>query len=326
MRRKLAPWRTIVYLAAAFVVAVGVFGRTPFSLLVPGRALDLRDVIAVAGHAAPTTHYYMTDVGYFPHVSPFGLVAGLQPGWRIVRTAELQPSSIDDATYGRFMRAEMTDSESTAIFVAEGAAGMHRAPIPSRIRIVGIVAASHARNRLRVGDDLVGIDGHAVDTSAGLQATLERLSPGDPARVAFERAGQRRVATIDTIGIGGKARLGVDLEELSTFPPPAVRVRYEVGRVSGSSGGVMFALDIYRSFRPARHSPARAIAGTGTLDVDGVVGQIAGAMQKLIAARQAGATMFLVPIANFAEVRAVRGIDIVPIRTFSDAIRVTGGV
>jgi PDZ domain-containing protein len=88
----------------------------------------------------------------------------------------------------------------------------------------------------------------------------------------------------------------------------------------------MFALEIYRSFRPARHSPARAIAGTGTLDVDGVVGRIAGTMQKLLAARQAGATMFLVPVGNFAEIQAVRGIDIVPIRTFSDAIRVTGGV
>ena len=43
------------------------------------------------------------------------------------------------------------------------------------------------------------------------------------------------------------------------------------------------------------------MAGTGTITADGKVGEIGGIQQKIAAARQAGAKLFLVPPANCAD-------------------------
>ena len=326
MRLRLAPWRSIVYLTAVLVAAVGVFARTPYTILAPGRALDLRDVVKVQGYAPPSTHYYMTDVSVIEHASPFGLLVALEPGWDIVRTDTLVPVSIDDAAYEKIMVEQMNQSQGVAAYVAERAAGLHQQFATTRVVIYEVLPSSHARGVLRPGDIVVSVDGHVARGRAGLESVLSRVPPGTTVKVVTVRAGQHVASNVRTIPINGTAHLGVGLSEIATLPSPAVPVRYGVRNISGSSGGVMFALEIYRSFHPARHSPAQRIAGTGTLDSDGTVGQIAGTMQKVIAARRAGATLFLVPADNYADVRLVTGIRIVSIRTFADAIEATDGV
>ncbi|MBV9269573.1 MAG: ATP-dependent protease LonB, partial [Candidatus Eremiobacteraeota bacterium] len=62
------------------------------------------------------------------------------------------------------------------------------------------------------------------------------------------------------------------------------------------------------------------IAGTGTISYDGTVGPIEGARQKVIAAKYAGATLFLVPTDNYSEVRDMPGIRIVPVSNFNHAL------
>jgi PDZ domain-containing protein len=326
VRVRLAPWRSLIYLAVVLVAAAGVSVRTPFSLLAPGHALDLRDVVTVSGHAPPSTHYYMTDVGFIPHASPLGLLAALEPGWKVEWTAALVPPGIDDTVYERVMGQMMDQSQGVAAYVAERAAGLHVGKVGSRVVVHEVLTASHAQRALRPGDVVLSVSGRVVDGIATMQTLLSRLAPGDRVAVVVLRNGRRIRAMIQTIAIGGKARLGIALAEFVTLPPLPVGVRYDVKNISGSSGGVMFALEIYRSLRPTRRSPSPGIAGTGTLDGDGTVGPIAGTMQKLIAAQRAGATLFLVPFENFPEVRSARGIKIVPIRTFSDAIQASGGV
>ncbi|HVS46604.1 MAG TPA: PDZ domain-containing protein [Verrucomicrobiae bacterium] len=326
MRLKLAPWRSLIYLAVVLVAAAGVSVRTPFSLLAPGHALDLRDVVTVSGHASPSTHYYMTDVGFIPHASPLGLLAALEPGWQMKWTADLVPPGVDDVVYERVMGQMMDQSQGVAAYVAERAAGLPVGRVSSQVIVHQVMAASHALHVLRAGDAVLSVNGRGIDGIATMQTLLARLAPGGRAVVVVLRDGRRVRAMIQTIAIEGKARLDITLAEFVTLPRLPVSVRYNLNNISGSSGGVMFALEIYRSLRPTRRSPSPRIAGTGTLDSNGDVGPIAGTMQKLIAARRAGATLFLVPIENFAEVRSVRDIKIVPIRTFADALQATGGV
>ena len=96
------------------------------------------------------------------------------------------------------------------------------------------------------------------------------------------------------------ARLGVAVRVLSARAQLPVPVRYLMGGIAGSSGGLMFALDIYAGLRPG-HARG-SVAGTGTIASDGRVGPIEGVAQKLIAARRVGAELFLVPKENYASV------------------------
>jgi PDZ domain-containing protein len=82
----------------------------------------------------------------------------------------------------------------------------------------------------------------------------------------------------------------------------------------------MFALQIYGALRGDHRRPGTSIAGTGTIAADGSVGPIDGALQKLIAAKRAGARVFLVPKANAAEIAEERAVRVVPVGSFRDAL------
>jgi PDZ domain-containing protein len=64
------------------------------------------------------------------------------------------------------------------------------------------------------------------------------------------------------------------------------------------------------------------VAGTGTIDPEGRVGNIGGIRQKVVAAEAAGAEFVLVPEGNYEEARSVRTrrVQIVPVATIDYAI------
>jgi PDZ domain-containing protein len=64
------------------------------------------------------------------------------------------------------------------------------------------------------------------------------------------------------------------------------------------------------------------IAGTGTIDVDGAVGPIGGIPLKMVAARDIGAELFLVPGDNCAEAAAAPdpGFPLARVDTLDDAL------
>jgi PDZ domain-containing protein len=87
----------------------------------------------------------------------------------------------------------------------------------------------------------------------------------------------------------------------------------------------MFALEIYRTLRHMPTPGNLRIAGTGTIAYDGSVGPIEGATQKVIAARNAGASVFLVPQENYSEIAGTPGIRVVPVKDFRAALHAIGG-
>jgi PDZ domain-containing protein len=311
--------RAFVYLAAALVAAVGTFFPTPYSLLMPGSALDLEKVVSVPGHPSPGVHLYMTDVQLLSNAAPFTLIDALWPGTRVLRTDDVIPPSMTTGSYEAVMVDAMHQSQDISVYVAERAAGYAMPPVRSQIVVGGLAPASHAD--LKTGDVLVDVDGTSVGSAVALQALLARTHPGAVVRVGYIRSGKRGSTDVTTIALAGKTKLGVYIGIVQKIPPPPVPVRFKIANVSGSSGGLMFALEIYRSLRPSSAHANERIAGTGTLDADGTVGAIAGTAQKLVAAQRAGATVFLVPVENYSEVKDHRDVRVIPIHTFDEAVK-----
>jgi PDZ domain-containing protein len=73
---------------------------------------------------------------------------------------------------------------------------------------------------------------------------------------------------------------------------------------------------------PTDLAAGRHIAGTGTIDADGNVGEIGGIQAKARAALAAGAQLFLAPASQAADARAVLGtkVPVVGVTTFADAL------
>lgn len=92
------------------------------------------------------------------------------------------------------------------------------------------------------------------------------------------------------------------LEQRFGMETSKIRVNISIDDVGGPSAGMMYTLGIIDLLTPATETNGLTIAGTGTIDDDGVVGAIGGIRLKMIGAKRDGATWFLAPQVNCDEV------------------------
>ncbi|HET9392690.1 MAG TPA: PDZ domain-containing protein [Candidatus Rubrimentiphilum sp.] len=320
MRLHLARNRVAIYVAAACLLALCAFIPTPYSLILPGRAVDLADVVSLGGGHPAQTRLYLTDVRFATRVTPLELLSAFLPGVRVVWTNDILPSGVSMTRYEGVEREAMSESQTIAAAVAERAAGYHVPSPRSRVMVVYFVPHSRASQVLRQLDILAAVDGKSISSSSDLQKALRRVKAGTVVHVGLFRNGGRRIAAVQTTAYRGRTVLGTYLTTIYERPRLPVGVSFHLPHVAGSSGGLMFALEIYRSLKRQPLPGELRIAGTGTIAYDGSVGPIEGAAQKVAAARAAGASLFLVPAENYAEVKGTGGIHVVPVASFNQAV------
>ena len=98
-------------------------------------------------------------------------------------------------------------------------------------------------------------------------------------------------------------------------------ISFDVKKTGGPSGGMIFAIGVIELLTEKDLLKGRHIAGTGTISTDGKVGPIGGINLKILAAHKAGATLFLAPAGNSAEIERVpAGIKVVIVATLAEAV------
>jgi len=316
--------RSRAFVAALFALACALtlsVVPTPFYLIAPGSAVDLTTRVVVEGRRPPARRYYLTDVTV-TRLPALLLPARFLPGVRIVGRDEIVPAGETPRSYDRLLYDAMGNSQNTAAFVAERAAGL-AVPEPAEdVLVAGLQPASPAAGRLEPGDRLVRIAGRAIRSTADVSRAVEAAPRGRPVPIAVERDGRIRTAAVVPLATGAGPRLGVLVRTRLERPRLPVPVRFALDGITGSSGGLMFALSIYAQLRASGGGPP--VAGTGTLDREGRVGPIEGTLQKYVAARQAGAALFFVPRRNAPELTGQTGPRVVPVASFDEARRALG--
>ncbi len=93
--------------------------------------------------------------------------------------------------------------------------------------------------------------------------------------------------------------------------------------MSGPSAGLAFTLTIIDKLSPGDLTGGKNVAVTGTIELDGTVGDVGGVPQKTAAAIDAGAKLFLVPSSEVREAKARAGsaMKVVGVDTIDDALR-----
>ena len=133
------------------------------------------------------------------------------------------------------------------------------------------------------------------------------------------RGGQTQAVQVGTKEVAGRPVMGVQVYEQYKFP---FTVKFSVGDIGGPSAGVMFALGVIDKLTPMNLTGGKFIAGTGEIEASGKVDPIGGIQQKMVGARNAGATVFLAPAANCSDVKGAipAGLEVVKVGTLSQAV------
>jgi PDZ domain-containing protein len=101
-----------------------------------------------------------------------------------------------------------------------------------------------------------------------------------------------------------------------------VAVDIESLGIGGPSAGLMYALGIVELLDETDLTSGRKVAGTGEIAIDGRVGPVGGVRQKVLAAREEGAEVFLVPRAELADACSLADtMKVVGVETLKDAVR-----
>ena len=195
--------------------------------------------------------------------------------------------------------------------------------VPQTVVVETVLVDSPADGLLEPGDIIRSVDGTEVTDAAQVGELVRAHDVGDQVSFVISRDGADTTVDITTAenpDSPGNAFVGIGADNGYEFPfDVEITLGEEIG---GPSAGLMFSLGIIDVLTPGAMTNGEHIAGTGTMDADGEVGPIGGIQQKIAAADEEGATVFLAPEGNCEEARGARNGDmaVVSVATLDDAL------
>jgi PDZ domain-containing protein len=327
------PRRTLtLYISAvAVIVAILVAERlpVPYVILGPGPTLntlgkdqsgkplitiDGRTVHQTSGHLNMVSISYSGGPGHQFNVFS-ALRAWLDPHQAVVPQSEIFPPGQSQQQVTQQDQVQMTGSQQSAT-----AAALHQLGIGYKT-VAGVVSVKPglpAYGKLKAGDLITAVDGQPVTGTSQL-TSLIKAHAAQPITLTIRRGGTAQHVQLTARRVSGRPILGVVVQDQDQFP---FRVTIQIGQIGGPSAGMMFALGIIDKLSTMNLAGGKFIAGTGEISPNGTVSPIGGIQQKMIGARDAGATVFLAPAGNCSStVGAVpAGLRVVKVSTLSGAI------
>ncbi|MDV6294850.1 YlbL family protein [Rhodococcus aetherivorans] len=328
--------RLVTILAALFpallLVTVALNVKVPYVALGPGPTFDTlgeidgKAVVAIEGaDTDPTSgELVMTTVGVSDRLTVAqALSAWLGSRYGIAPREQIYPPTATREQVKEADAAQFEQSERSAELAA-----LHHLDLPVVLRVARVGESGPSAGVLREGDRLVTVAGDPVTTAGSVQRAVAAVAPGTPVDVVLVRDGVEQTASV-TVGARpddpDKGFLGISPEEVPDVP---FDVTFNLADVGGPSAGLIFSLAVVDKLSPGELSGGEVVAGTGTIDSDGVVGPIGGITHKLVGAAEDGATVFLVPADNCAEAQsdAPDGMRLVKVETLEGAIDALGSL
>lgn len=186
-----------------------------------------------------------------------------------------------------------------------------------------IVIATTKDNGIKIGDIILKVDDIEVENIDSIRNYLKTLNSGDKVNVKIKRNNQEKEVKIE---LDDDKLIGIMLITNYTYETDEeLDISFRNGE-GGASGGMILALGIYSKITNTDILKGKNIAGTGTIDINGNIGEIDGIKYKIAGAVKDKMDVILVSPANYEEAKKVikennYKIKLVKVSTFEEAIK-----
>jgi Lon-like protease len=298
----------LVFGVLAFVVTV------PFVSLGPGPTFDTlgevdgKQVVDIEGTEVHKTsgHLNMTTVSQRDDLTLGEALTFWMSGREqlvprdLVYPPDKSKDEIDQAN-----NTDFKNSEDSAEYAA-----LSYLKYPSAVTVANVSEPGPSVGKLQRGDAIDGFNGKPVANLEQFTALLKATKPGDTIVLDYRR--KNAPAGVATITLGSNkdrdyGYLGVGVLDAPWAP---FSIDFNLANIGGPSAGLMFSLAVVDKLSTGDLNDGKFVAGTGTIDSEGKVGSIGGITHKMMAAREAGATVFLVPADNCDEAKSAHEDDL----------------
>ena len=237
------------------------------------------------------------------------------------------PKGVTPQELSEISMQNMKTSENVAIAVALDSLDYEIETQGDGVLVVGILDDSPVAGKLLKEDLITSINNEEIKSTTEFIALLRTYEIGDIVSIGIIREGIKKsieTKLIEHIDYENEPMVGFlasTPNQRFVFP---ISIDIDTGNVGGPSAGLMMALNVYNSLIENDITNGIKVAGTGTIEIDGSVGPVGGVKQKVIAAKNAGASLILVPTANFNDIKSYIDDDtnIVPVDTFKQSLEV----
>jgi PDZ domain-containing protein len=326
--------RRILTLIVALVPIV-VFGvllavvTVPFVSLGPGPTFDTlgevdgKQVVAIEGtQTHPTTgHLNMTTVSQRDDLSlGEALTLWLSGQEQLIPRDLVYPPGKSREDVDKANNADFKNSEDSAAYAALGFL-----KYPVAVTVATVTDPGPSAGKLKSGDAIDAVNGTPVASVEQFTGFLKGTKPGQVVTIDYRRKNDASgpIGTTQiTLGTNKDRDYGFMGVAVLDAPWAPFTVDFNLANVGGPSAGLMFSLAVVDKLTTGDLAGSTFVAGTGTISVDGKVGQIGGITHKIAAAHSAGATVFLVPAKNCYEATSDNpsGLRLVKVETLSQAV------
>lgn len=323
-------WLVLLAVIVSSTVRLRLWETAPGSAEGVSSRLEFDDAARAQVSFYPATNPVLFVTAYGNRLSALDAFAGWIDDDVLVQTYEDRFGNITPSEQRRLGFQSMATSKRIAEYVAFNRLGLDVEIVFGEIIVEELVceeqpSPSSACEMLDLGDTLVSFDGTKVESLDQLSGLLASRKPGDVVTLGIiphmkTKVEERRIELIASPDDPTRTIIGLIPADTRTVNLP-FEVNIDTDSIGGPSAGLAFTLALLDELTPGSLTGEMKVVATGTMSEDESVGAIGALRQKAVAAKRAGAKVFLVPASQLPEeiaaARAVGG-DVMKIVTVAN--------
>ena len=314
------------FLLTCLLILILFFYPVNYYIVIGGGISDIGKRIEVEDSYSSKGSFNMSYVSeLIGTLGPY-LLSYVIPSWDR-ESADLYKYDINESIEDIEFRSslDLESANGNAIYWAYKLANKKCEIVDTKIYVISVM--SEYKNKFKVRDMILEINDNSFSSLIEYQQYIQTLTPGAVIKVKVLR--DEKEVNIDTklYSYNDRVIMGIYLQAVNTYQTdPKVEINFEADE-SGPSAGLITTLAIYDKLTKDDLTNSLKIAGTGTVEVDGTVGEIGGVKYKLIGAAAGDADVFLVPSGdNYKECVKIKkekklDIKLIEVSTVEEAIK-----
>lgn len=312
----------IYYIGLIIILLLNII-KLDYEIYSPGDLINLENRIdvenAYESKGSINLTYVTSRSGYLTNI----LLSYIIPTWDLVSLDDSRIENESEKEIFERNKILLKETSYDAIISAFDAANISYEV--KNINLVVTYIFEGSDTNLKIGDTIKEINGKTITSMDDISNEISNYKENDKINIKVLRNDK----LIDCYSVlrneNNKLIIGIYISKLKDIETtPKVEYIFKDSE-SGSSRGLMCALDIYNKITEKDITKGRIISGTGTIDDKGNVGSIAGVKYKIIGADKNKADIFIVPKDNYEEALKAKKdnnlkIEIISVSTLKELI------
>ena len=303
------------FIITLFILFLLFYIELPYYINAPGSLINLKDKSNIENKLSGS--YIMTFVTEYKANILNYVLSYFIPNWDLEKKAEVILSNETEEDISNRSHLLLKEGNQVAIINAYRLANKE-INIKNSTNYVTYVDEL-ANSTLNVGDEIKMFDDIEVSDLTDIRKIINNKNYGDIVKIET----QDGIKSATIINFENEKKIGISISTIYELETD-IEFKFK-NNESGSSGGLMTTLYIYNSLIDEDLTKGKIVSGTGSIDINGNIGEIGGVKYKLIGAVKEKADIFFVPYENYEEAIKVKkennyDIDIVLVNTLEDAV------